>query len=38
MYVKTDQKHTSLTRRVNLTTQVAEIGNTGRISGDWSLF
>jgi hypothetical protein len=38
MYVKTDQKQTSLTRRVNLTTHVAEIGNTGRISGDWSLF
>jgi hypothetical protein len=38
MYVKTDQKHTSLTRRVNLTTRVAEIGNTARISGDWSLW
>jgi hypothetical protein len=38
MYVKTDQEQTSLTRRVNLTTHVAEIGNTDRISGDWSLF
>jgi hypothetical protein len=36
MYVKTDQEHTSLPRRVNLTTHVAEIGNTARISGDCS--
>jgi hypothetical protein len=38
MYVKTDQKRTSLPRRVNLITHVAEIGNTARISGDCSLF
>jgi hypothetical protein len=38
MYVKTDQEHTSLTRRVNLITHVAKIGNTARISGDWSLW